>query len=184
MKTLINLFAVLFLISAANLTAQQTDYSVYPGYANFGNLSALEDGEMVTEILIEEKLLRMVAKFTKDDEELSDLIGGLKLIKVNTFEVTPNNSEELMDRANSIDKDLMKKNWDRIVKTKSKGEVAYVYIKTAGDEEFVGITVVSIDEGGEAAFVNIVGSINMDTLGKLGQKFDIPGLDDIKDEDE
>jgi uncharacterized protein DUF4252 len=179
MKTLINIFTVLFIVAAANLMAQETDYSKYAGFANFGDLEALEDGEMVTEILIEEKLLRMVAKFTNDDEELSDLIGGLKLIKVNTFEVTPSNSDELMKRANSIDKDLMNNNWDRIVKTKSRGEIANVYIKTAGEDEFVGITVVTVDEGGEAAFVNIVGSINMDALGKLGNKFDIPGLDDI-----
>ena len=71
---------------------RKNDYSKYPGYANFGDLAALEDGEMVTEIIIEEKLLRMVSKFTKDDDELSDLIGGLKLIKVNTFEVTPGNA--------------------------------------------------------------------------------------------
>ena len=64
----------------------------------------------------------------------------------------------------------MSKKWDRIVKTKSKGEIANVYIKTAGDEEFVGLTVVTIDENGEAAFVNIVGTINMDALGKLGSK--------------
>ena len=183
MKTLTNLFVFLFFAAAVNILAQEeTDYSIYPGFADFGNLSALEDGEMVTEILIEEKLLRMVSKFTKDDPELSDLIGGLKLIKVNTFEVTPNNETKLMDRAKMIDKDLMSKNWDRIVKTKSRGEIANVYIKTKGDDEFVGITVVAIDEGGEAAFVNIVGSINMDTLGKLGQKFDIPGLDDIKEQ--
>ena len=180
MKTLISLFAVIFVLSAASLSAQETDYSIYPGFANFGDLSGLEDGEMVTEILIEEKLLKMVGKFTKDDPELSNLINGLKLIKVNTFEVTPNNEEELMNRAQKIDKDLMTKNWDRIVKTKSRGEVANVYIKTKGDDEFVGITVVTVDKGGEAAFVNIVGSINMETLGKLGQKFDIPGLDDIK----
>ena len=184
MKTLINYLIAILLIFTVSLTAQdqETDYSKYPGYVNFGDLSALEDGEEVTEVLIEEKLLRMVSKFTDDDKELSDLIGGLKLIKVNTFEVTPSNSTQLMDRAKSIDKDLMRNKWDRIVRTKSRGEVANVYIKTAGDDKFVGLTVVSIDEGGEAAFVNIVGTINMDALGKLGQKFDIPGLDDIKKE--
>ena len=180
MKKLINIFAALLFLSAVNIIAQEEDYSKYAGFANFGDLSALEDGEMVTEILIEEKLLKMVAKFTNDDEDLSSLMSGLKLIKVNTFEVTATNAEELKARANSIDKDLMKKNWDRIVKTKSKGEIANVYIKTAGEEEFVGLTVVSIDENGEAAFVNIVGNIDMDTLGKLGQKFDIPGIGDIQ----
>ncbi|MCB0730380.1 MAG: DUF4252 domain-containing protein [Ignavibacteriae bacterium] len=184
MKKLISLISIIMLFAAANIMGQEEDYSKYPGFANFGDLSGMEDGEQVTEILIEEKLLRMVSKFTKDDVELSDLIGGLKLIKVNTFEVTPSNSDQLMKRAQMIDKDLMGKKWDRIVKTKSRGEVANVYIKTAGDDEFVGLTVVSIDEGGEAAFVNIVGSINMDALGKLGQKFDIPGIGDIKKDSE
>ena len=85
-----------------------------------------------------------------------------------------------MSKAKEIDKDLMKKDWDRIVKTKSRGEVANVYVKTAGDEEFVGLTVVAIDTGGEAAFVNIVGNIDIETLGRLGEKFDIPGIDDIQ----
>ena len=180
MKTITNIFVLFLVLSAANIFAQETDYSQYAGYANFGNLDALQDGEMVTEILIEEKLLKMVSKFTKDDQELSDLIGGLKLIKVNTFEVTKENAESLMSRASRIDKELMGKKWDRIVKTKSRGETANVYLKTAGDDEFVGLTVVTVDKNGEAAFINIVGSINMDALGKLGQKFDIPGLDDIK----
>ena len=182
MKNLINLTVILFLVFSANLFAQESNYTKEPGYIDFGNLTSLQDGEEVTEILIEEKLLRMVSKFTDDDEDLSKLIGGLKLIKVNTFEVTPSNSAELMKRADSIDNDLLKKKWDRIVKTKSKGEVANVYIKTGSNDEFVGLTVVSVDSKGEAAFVNIVGKINMDTLGKLGKKFDIPGLDDIKKE--
>ncbi|MCW8850781.1 MAG: DUF4252 domain-containing protein [Melioribacteraceae bacterium] len=180
MKTITNILTLFLVLSAASLFAQETDYSKYPGYANFGNLEALQDGEMVTEILVEEKLLKMVSKFTKDDDELSELIGGLKLIKVNTFEVTEQNATELMNRANKIDKELVGKKWDRIVKTKSRGEVANVYIKTQGDDEFVGLTVVTVDKDGEAAFINIVGTINMDALGKLGQKFDIPGLDDIK----
>jgi hypothetical protein len=180
MKTITKILTLFLVLTSANLFAQETDYSKYPGFANFGNLESLQDGEMVTEILIEEKLLKMVSKFTKDDDELSNLIGGLKLIKVNTFEVTEQNAEQLMSRASKIDKELVSKKWDRIVKTKSRGEVANVYIKTQGDDEFVGLTVVTVDKDGEAAFINIVGTINMDALGKLGQKFDIPGLDDIK----
>jgi len=182
MKTLIKSIIILVIFLAVNISAQEKDYSKEPGFVNFGDLSSLQDDEEVTEILIEEKLLKMVSKFTDDDPELSDLVGGLKLIKVNTFAVTPGNSSDLMKRANSIDKDLMNKKWDRIVKTKSKGNVANVYLKTAGDDDFVGLTVVTVDEDGEAAFVNIVGSINMDALGKLGKKFDIPGLDGIKKE--
>lgn len=180
MKTITKILAFFLVLTATNLLAQESDYSKYPGFANFGNLESLQDEEMVTEILIEEKLLRMVSKFTQDDDELSELIAGLKLIKVNTFEVTEQNADELMNRASKIDKELVGNKWDRIVKSKSRGEVANVYIKTQGEDQFVGLTVVTVDKNGEAAFINIVGTINMDALGKLGQKFDIPGLDDIK----
>ncbi|MBI1933365.1 MAG: DUF4252 domain-containing protein [Ignavibacteriales bacterium] len=182
MKTSIKYAIFLFFLISLNAFAQEGDYSKYPGFVNFGDLASLQNDEEVTEILIEEKLLKMVSKFTDDDPELSELVGGLKLIKVNTFAVTQTNSSDLMKRAQAIDKDLMSKKWDRIVKTKSKGNVANVYLKTAGDDDFVGLTVVTVDEGGEAAFVNIVGNINMDALGKLGKKFDIPGLDGIKKE--
>ena len=37
----------------------------------------------------------------------------------------------------------------------------------------------AIDGSGEAVFVNIVGDINLETIGKLGAKFDIPALDQI-----
>ncbi|PID56958.1 MAG: hypothetical protein CR986_09785 [Ignavibacteriae bacterium] len=180
MEKLIKITVAIFFIAFISISAQSDDYSKYPGYANFGNLSALEDGEEITEILIEEKLLRMVAKFTQDDEELSDMIGGLKLIKVNTFKVTTNNEQQLIQKAKLIDKDLISKRWDRIVKNKSKDNVTNVYVKTKSDEDFEGLTVVSINKNGEASFVNIVGKINVDALGKLGAKFDIPGVDNIK----
>lgn len=180
MKTLISTITLLLFLASINLFAQEQDYSKEPGYINFGDLVSLEDGEEVTEILIEEKLLRLVSKFTNDDEDLSKLIGGLKLIKVNTFEVTPSNANQLLKRADALDKELMNKKWDRIVKTKSKGEVSNIYLKTGKNDEFVGLTVVSIESEGEAAFVNIVGRIDLETIGKLGDKFDIPALDDIK----
>jgi len=182
MKKLTNLLIILVLVSSATLFAQDESYLSEPGYVNFENLSSLfSEDDLVTEILIEEKLLRMVAKFTDSEEEpeLSNLLGGLKLIKVNTFEVNKKDTKQILQNIKIIDKDLRRKKWDRIVKTKSRGEATNVYVKTAGEEDFVGLTVVTMD-GNETTFVNIVGSIDLETINKLGDKFDIPGLDDIK----
>ena len=41
----------------------------------------------------------------------------------------------------------------------------------------------SLEKSGEAAFVNIVGTIDLKTIGKLGKKFDIPQLEGIKDDE-
>ncbi len=182
MKKLTNLLFVLVLVSSTTLIAQEESYMAEPGYVDFENLSSLfNEDDLITEILIEEKLLRMVAKFTDGEEEpeLSNLLGGLKLIKVNTFEVNPKNAKQILENIKSIDKDLRRKKWDRIVKTKSRGEATNVYVKTVGEDDFVGLTVVTMDED-ETTFVNIVGSINLETINKLGDKFDIPGLEDIK----
>ena len=114
MKTSINIIILFLIFISIQLIAQEHDYLKEPGYINFGDLASLEDGEEVTEILIEEKLLKLVSKFTNDDEDLYKLIGGLKLIKVNTFKVTPGNAQELLKRANALDKELLNKKWDRI----------------------------------------------------------------------
>ena len=180
MKTLTKL-AVLFVIFLSTaVIAQKKDYSDEPGYVNFGNLANFETEEMVTEVILEDHLLRMVSKITKhEDEDLSKLIGGLKLIRVNAFEVNTKNESELFDKVKSVDKDLMGEGWDRIVKSRSKSESAYVYIKTDRSDNIYGLVVMAIDGSGEAVFVNIVGDINLETIGKLGAKFDIPALDQI-----
>lgn len=185
MKNIIKIVIPLLLLLTASLFAQEENYSKYPGYVNFGNLSVFEKGEEATEVLIDSNLLRMVASFTqgKDDDsnELSGLIGGLKLIRVNTFEVSPSSKSELISKVKKIEKDLRKKNWQRMIMTKSKGEITNIFVKTGKkSNKFVGLAIMSIDEDGEASFVNIVGNIDMRTIGKLSKKFDIPGLDSLK----
>ncbi len=183
MKTLSKYF-VIFLALTAILSAQKKEYTSEPGYINFGDLQSLETDEMVAEVFIEEHLLRMVSKMTKsEDEELSSLINGLKLIKVNAFSVTEKNLAQIKSKMESVDKELTGKKWDRIVRTRSKNESANVYIKTGSNDIIQGLVVTAFDVDGEAAFVNIVGDINLETIGKLTSKFDIPSLDKIKKED-
>lgn len=174
---------VLFVVFAAGiLFAQKSDYSKYDGYIEFGDLSSFESGEMVTEVMIEAHLLKMVSKMTSEQEpELSSLLKAkTQRLKVNAFEIDEKNMKTLQKKADVIDKELMSKNWDRIVKTRSKKESASVYIKTSSGDKITGLVVISLN-GKKAAFVNIVGDINLETIGKLGSKFDIPALDNVTD---
>ena len=180
MKTKIFFTSLFALLMSVTSFAQRGDYSKEPGYVDFGSFESLDKSEAVTEVIIEEKLLRMVSKMAKnEDEELSDLIGGLKLIRVHSFEVTETNISSVKSRIKRIDKDLMDQNWDRIVRVKSPEESANIYIKTVGDDKIAGLVVAAIDEDDQATFVNIIGDINLETIGKLSDKFDIPNLKDI-----
>lgn len=183
-KSILTQTVVLFLIAAISIFAQKKDYSNEPGYVNFGNFTEFNQDDEVAEVVIEQHLLQMVAKLAGNkDAEMASLLNGLKLIKINSFEVTKNNRNKILSIIKSVDKKLMDKNWDRIVRIKKKTNVANIYIKTAdNDNKIEGLVVTNIDFDGEASFVNIVGNINLDSIGKLSEKFNIPDLDKITGE--
>lgn len=182
MKKLINLFAALFLMTLSVVQAQQTDYSKEPGFVDFGDISAFENEEEFVEVIINERLLRMVSKLSKgEDKELAELISGLKLIKVNAITVNKENKKLVDEKIKSVEKQLKSKNWERIVTAKSKGDKALVYIKADSDDNVVGLAVTAYEEDGTVAFVNVVGKIDLESIGRLSEKFDIPSLDDIHD---
>ncbi len=183
MKLLLLLMLVGLMFSSA--IAQKNDYTKYKGFVDFGDLEMFESGEEVTEVLVEEHLIKMVAKLAgKDEPELGAVLDGIKLIKVHTFEVSKENAEKLSDKVKDIDKTLMDKGWDRIVRTRSKEETTNVYILTNNGEKIDGLVVASFEKDGDATFVNIVGDINLETIGELSDKFDIPSIGGIDDKDE
>ncbi len=182
MKRLLFLIPVIFFVGALTISAQdKEDYSKYPGYVDFGNLAPFMNSENMTEVNIEGYLLKMVSNMSeKNDPELSSLLKGLKLVKVYSFKVSGNDAKEVSGKIDQIDKRLSDKDWNRIVKVKGAHENTNVYIKTTTDQNnIVGLVVTSLEKDGEVAFVNIVGSIDMDAIGRLGNKFDIPSLEKI-----
>lgn len=180
MKTITKYFTVLLFVLAVTITAQQKDYTNEPGYVEFGDLAEFETGESVTEIYLNETLLQMVAKITKESEpEMTELLNGLKLIKVNAYEVTDENESDILDRMKTIDKKLTGTSWQRIVRRIGSDETAYVYVRTGDTDKFTGLVVLALDRPGEAAFVNIVGDIDLTTIGKLTNQFNIPALHNV-----
>ncbi|MCK5458048.1 MAG: DUF4252 domain-containing protein [Melioribacteraceae bacterium] len=171
------------LIFIATLTfGQKNDYSKYEGYVDVGNLEKFETSEEVVEVVIEEHLLRMVSKMAgKNEPELSNVLDGIKLIKVHSFGVSEENFPELATIVKGLDKKLMDAGWDRIVKTRSKEEVVSVFILTSNEDKIDGLVVTTVEKGREAVFVNIVGDIDLETIGELSDKFDIPSIGDLND---
>ena len=190
MKKLTGLILTLILFITIGIYPQdKTDYSKFPGYVDFGSLTKYMSGDNVTEINLDANLLKMLSKMGgEDNSDFQNVIGGLKLIKVNSFELNAANEKEIKDKISSIDQSLTSKNWQRIIKVKEHGEYTNVYVLPSTDyENFLGLCVTSIDPDGkkgnktpEATFVNIVGNINMSQLGKLGSKFNIPALEKMK----
>ena len=182
MKNLLKIFSIMILLFSISLSAQEKyDYSNDPGYVNFGDLAKFQNDSDVTEIIIESNLLKMVANATKNsDTALYDLLSGLKLVKVNSFRSSESDKDELIQKMESINKKLVSKDWDRIVHVRSRGEYTNVFIKSSvSNNSILGLAVTTYQKDGEASFVNIVGKINLESIGRLGAKFDIPSLGNI-----
>lgn len=183
MKASTKIIVTIFLLWVNVAFAQKEEVKKMPGYIEFGDLSSLETGDEVVEVLIEENLIKMVSKITKkEDPALSELLYGIHLIKVNAYDVNEENEQKIKDKVKSLETNLTKKDWQQIVKVRDKNETAHVFIKTQGEDNIIGLFVMAVDKNDQAAFVNIVGKIDLETIGRLGEKFDIPSLGKITDE--
>lgn len=195
MKNLIKITLFLALLPLAFSIAQKKDYSGEPGYINLSDLTKFESESKFTEVILEEKLLRLASKFSRrNDDELSRVLENIKLIQVYVIGVNEKNEKIFENRILEVNKKVQSKSWDRIIRHKDKDQIANVFIKTDANDNIVGLIVTALekdfDEFGElgnfkdenqAVFLNIVGDIDLETIGRLNDKWDIHGLDKVKD---
>lgn len=180
MKQLIKIFLIFSFVMPLMLSAQKKDYSSEKGYVDFKDLSKYETGEKYMEVILEDNLLKLASKFAKhDDPELAELIANLKLVQVYGVEVNNENAAVLKNRVDGVNNMLMEKKWDRIVRMKDRGENVSVLINVGSGTEVNGLVVTVFDDNKEATFVNIVGKIDLETIGRLTDQWDIPHLDKV-----
>jgi hypothetical protein len=180
MKNPIRIFFAVFLFAASLSLAQNNDdYTKYPGYFSFDNISRFIQGDNVSEVNIDYHLLNLMTGLSGENNDgLSKIIRGLKLIKVYSFEVKYEDQKDLLGKIVEMDKSLTAKNWDRIIKVKDPEEFTFVYIKPSGNDDTIsGLVAVNYEKAGKATFVNIVGEINKDDIGKIANKFNLPSFD-------
>lgn len=178
-KLFLSIAISLFFVFAIN--AQTENIKNEPGYVEFGDLTQFETTTGVTEVILDAELLSVLATISDDeDPNIMAILDGLKLVKAHVFEVDDSNKDEIKKRVSDIDSKLSNTSWKRIVRTRSDRELANVYIKFNSDKKITGLVVTSFEDDSDAAFVNIVGQIDLATIGKLGNKFNIPHLEGIK----
>ena len=182
MRTNKLIIAIMFAFAGFISAQQMGDYSKDPGYFNFGDITSLKSGDMTTEVYLEGPLLKMLAKMGESkDEEFGKMIQNLKLVKVNEFYVDSKNSNKISGAFSSVDKELQAKKWQRIIKTKHDGTLANVYVKPGANDSFVGLAVTALNDSGKVSIVNIVGTIDLETIGKLSHHFHFPDGRDMKE---
>ena len=164
------------MLSAAPAFAGEEPVEKMPGYVDFSGIKGFEDAEEMVEVYLKRPLLEMVAEMSRDqDPALYNLLKNVYLIQVRTFSLEGELQKELMEldrRLKALTERLRKEGWEPVVRAREKDEYAEIYIKSHKGK-FAGLVVVN-NEGKKVALVNIVGSVDLKSLGKLREKFDLP----------
>jgi len=143
-----------------------------------GDLDAFFDEDPVVEVNVEGGLMKLVAAASRsEDPELADLLLGLSGVYVRGYVLEPNSLNDFDQRASRMGERLVDDGWVVVVRFREVDEVVHMYVRMSGDN-VDGMVVMSVEPGQQQAmFVNIVGNIDPEQIGRIGQKFRIPGMD-------
>lgn len=182
MKTLAESFkkslsiAVASLALSGPLMAEDTP----AGYVDFGTLTPSAKSEQFVEVNMKGAMLKLAAQLTKKSEpDVADLLSGIQQVRVNVVGLDADNRDAITKRISEVRTQLEKKGWERVVQAKERAQDVSVYLKSGKEGVLDGVVVTVLDGTKEAVFVNVVGTINMEQIGKLGEKLDIQPLKQI-----
>jgi hypothetical protein len=167
-------------VTASPARAQATDYSKMRGYVDKKDFTSLMVGEddVHVDIWLPGALLRLVAAV---DPELGKLVAGLDLAQAVVVETEDAElGRKLLTRVTATEKVLLSRGWVRLARVKDGTENISVLI--LNDEDAIhGLTVMVSEGSGSGSFVfaNVVGRIDLAAIQQLGERMDIPGLDQI-----
>jgi hypothetical protein len=157
-------------LMALPVMAQEDALKGYPGYVDFGELSAVF-GEPSVQISVGASLLGLVSSLSaSEDPEAAELFKRLNGVRVNVFE-TDSMADGAVDLVKDVSSRLNDLGWEAVVTVNSEDEQVRVFMMI-NDNQVEGITVMAIEET-EAVFVNVIGSINPEELGRVMENFDI-----------
>lgn len=162
--------AAFFVLCSATTWAQEDELKAFPGYVDFGQLGSVF-GEPTVEISLGKGLLNFVGAFTADeDPEVANLFSRLDGVRVQVFE-GESMASGAVDLVKGVASNLSSSGWESVVTVNSQEEQVRVFMKLNQDV-VEGITVMALDES-EAAFINVIGTLDPAELANLMDHFDV-----------
>jgi hypothetical protein len=157
-------------LMALPVMAQEDALKDYPGYVDFGELSAVF-GDPTVQFSVGASLLGLVSSLSaSEDPEAAELFKRLNGVRVNVFE-TDSMADGAVDLIKEVSSRLSNLGWEAVVTVNSNDEQVRVFMMI-DDSQVEGITVMAVEDT-EAVFVNVIGSINPEELGRVMENFDI-----------
>jgi hypothetical protein len=145
--------------------------SSHPGYFAIDKLGLFSPDQIEVDIDLNAAMTKIVAGVT-DDTEFAELMNQIDRIRVLTGTFEGSDKSAIRSRFERAAEQLESEGWTRSVKVQNDGEEVMLYLMQDGSL-ITGMTVLVLDDS-EAVLVNIAGSIDPVTLGKLLSGMNIP----------
>ena len=156
--------------------AQDDDLRNDPGFYDFGDVPGIS-GDPKVEIDLNPLMLGMVASAAAEkDSEVSDILSGLRGIKVYVYEhvESPDQVRGFIDEVSGVLEDQA---WMRMVYINSEDSKVRIHVRPDG-ASIAGMTIMVSSDDDEAVFINVVGSINPSELGRIAGNIGVGNLID------
>ncbi|MBE0566432.1 MAG: DUF4252 domain-containing protein [Krumholzibacteria bacterium] len=180
MKTQRTLTAALLglLLLAAGLAPAQ-DVSKEPGYVDLEWIAIPDDADEIKDI----DLSPMLLDFARDarengDDALVQALAMVRSLRVKAFSVDAALDKEVAATVEKVTARLKKDQWKRLIYVKSDDETVSVNTRYV-DDKLVGLMLVVYEPGDSAAFVNVVGDLDLATLLRLAGEIDGDNLESM-----
>jgi hypothetical protein len=160
--------ALLALPAAADITQE-------PGYFDLEWIAIPEDAEEIQDIDLSAMLTEVAARAKEDgDDELAKALAMVRSVRVKAFslEYRDKEVEATVERVNTQLKDG---GWNRLIYVKD-GDESVTVSSMHQDGLMVGLVAVVYEPGDSAAFINVVGDLDLATLLGLAGEFDLDEL--------
>jgi len=175
--------AVLVILGAgATLARAEATVATSGGYVDEGMFRALvDDNEEVVEVNLEGAILQALAKKGTSDHDTpatKELFAKLKSIHA-VIGTVKGPAEAALALVQKTDKKLVAAGWQRVTRISDSGSTVSVLTHTVHDKVDGLVVLIFDSEDKELVFANLAGEIDVTQLGTIGERFNVPGLDQV-----
>lgn len=168
--------------TAATAASAGTAVAISGGYVDEAMFRALvDDNQDVVEINLEGAILQALAKNGSsghDTRGTKDLFAKLKSIHA-VIGTVKGPADAALALVQKTDKTLTAAGWQRVTRITDATSTISVLTHTVNDK-VDGLVVLIFDSADkELVFANLAGEIDVTQLGAIGERFNVPGLDQV-----
>jgi len=154
------------------------------GYVDGAMFRALiDESKEVVEVNLEGAILQALSKSAKSDGDpdlhgSKDLFGKLKSIHA-VIGTVKGPASEALALVRKTDKRLEASGWQRVTRISDESSTISVLTHTVNDKVDGLVALIFDTDDGELVFANLAGEIDVTQLGEIGERLNVPGLDQI-----